>query len=62
MPEPVRHEFGYSKDIENYFAWSRELGKGGSGVVSVVVDRNSGDEFACKSIPKTLPGADLARS
>lgn len=37
----------------------RELGKGGFGVVRVVKSRDSGKEYACKSIGKHLDVGNL---
>ena len=54
--------FGFAKNFEDLFDWGRALGKGGSGVVSVVKERSSGIEYACKSIPKLVHGQDLAKN
>jgi hypothetical protein len=48
-------DFGYDKDVEARYEFGRELGKGGNGVVRAVVDRATGEEFACKAIRKVLP-------
>ncbi|KXZ52793.1 hypothetical protein GPECTOR_8g180 [Gonium pectorale] len=47
--------FNYQTNIEAAYSFGRELGKGGNGVVRVVTKLDSGEEFACKSIRKTLP-------
>ena len=38
----------------------RELGKGGFGAVRVVTSRDSGKEYACKSISKFLDVGNLS--
>ncbi|EFJ50069.1 hypothetical protein VOLCADRAFT_89054 [Volvox carteri f. nagariensis] len=48
---------GYKMNIEEKYLIGRELGKGGNGVVRVVVNRETGEEFACKSIKKVLKDA-----
>lgn len=49
-------EFGYDREIDKKYDWGKELGKGGNGVVRVVVDRATGQEYACKAIKKVLEG------
>ncbi|GBF90915.1 calcium-dependent kinase [Raphidocelis subcapitata] len=49
-------DLGYDRNIEERYEWGREVGKGGNGVVRVVADRATGEEFACKALPKALPG------
>lgn len=49
-------DFGYARDIDSKYEWGKELGKGGNGVVRVVVDRMTGEEYACKAIKKVLEG------
>ncbi|KAK9837479.1 hypothetical protein WJX81_005438 [Elliptochloris bilobata] len=51
---PTISDWGYLKDIEARYAFGRTLGSGGSGLVHVVRERASGQEFACKSIRKDL--------
>jgi calcium-dependent protein kinase len=48
-------DLGYSRGIEDKYEWGKELGRGGNGVVRVVRDRKTGDEWACKSLPKQAP-------
>jgi calcium-dependent protein kinase len=48
-------DLGYNRDIEEKYEWGKELGKGGNGVVRVVVDRLTGEEYACKAIRKLPP-------
>ncbi|GLC37832.1 hypothetical protein PLESTB_001481200 [Pleodorina starrii] len=45
---------GYPSGLEDKYKFDRELGKGGNGVVRVVLNRETGEEFACKSIRKVL--------
>lgn len=54
-------DFGYDKDIESKYEWGRELGKGGNGVVRIVIDRATHEEYACKGLPKVL-GGDTSES
>jgi serine/threonine protein kinase len=54
---------GYDRNIDEKYTWGQELGKGGNGVVRVVRDRATGEEYACKSIAKVLPpGAAASES
>jgi calcium-dependent protein kinase len=48
---------GYQAGIEEKYKFDREVGKGGNGIVRVVVNRETGEEFACKSICKVLTDA-----
>jgi calcium-dependent protein kinase len=48
-------DLGYSRGLEAKYEWGKELGRGGNGVVRVVRDRKTGEEWACKSLPKTAP-------
>jgi serine/threonine protein kinase len=45
---------GYYRGFNDVFSVDRVLGKGGFGLVKVVVERSTGIEFACKSISKRL--------
>ena len=47
-------DWGYLKDIDTHFAFGRTLGRGGSGLVCVVRERATDQQFACKSIRKDL--------
>lgn len=49
-------DFGYDRNLDIKYDWGKELGKGGNGVVRVVVDRATGQEYACKAIQKVLAG------
>ena len=49
------YSLGYSTNIEEKYEWGKELGKGGNGIVRVVVDRLTGEEYACKAIRKLPP-------
>ncbi|EFJ45485.1 hypothetical protein VOLCADRAFT_105941 [Volvox carteri f. nagariensis] len=48
---------GYPVGIEDKYKFNGEIGKGGNGVVRVVVNHETGEEFACKSIRKVLVDA-----
>ncbi|GFR43958.1 hypothetical protein Agub_g5101 [Astrephomene gubernaculifera] len=48
---------GYATDVNTKYLFGHELGKGGNGVVRVVRNRQTGEEFACKSIRKVLADA-----
>lgn len=50
-------DLGYDKDIDAYYNWGKQLGQGGNGVVRIVTDNNTGEEFACKSVKKVLADA-----
>lgn len=45
---------GYPSDFDDFFKFDSVLGKGGFGLVRVVIERATGMEFACKSIKKRL--------
>lgn len=45
---------GYPRDFEDHFTFDRAIGKGGFGQVRVVIEKSTGQEFACKSIKKNL--------
>ncbi|GLC44056.1 hypothetical protein PLESTB_000223900 [Pleodorina starrii] len=47
----------YKTNLEEKYAFVRELGSGGNGIVRVVVNRETGEEYACKSIRKVLKDA-----
>eukprot|EP01026_Neomeris_dumetosa_P081538 TRINITY_DN917_c0_g1_i1.p1 TRINITY_DN917_c0_g1~~TRINITY_DN917_c0_g1_i1.p1 ORF type:complete len:604 (+),score=84.81 TRINITY_DN917_c0_g1_i1:162-1973(+) len=57
MPENDLLDFGFPRNMLDYFDLGKELGRGGNGVVTVVRDKVSGKEWACKSIPKVLGGS-----
>ena len=48
-------DLGFPRGLEDKYEWGRELGRGGNGVVRVVRDRATGEEWACKSLPKAAP-------
>jgi len=52
--EFVPLDCGYPRDFEDHFRVDRAIGKGGFGQVKVVVEKSTGQEFACKSIQKNL--------
>lgn len=63
--QEVRFEvdLGFPRNIEEKYNWGRELGKGGNGVVRIVVDKETGVEYACKSILKVLEeGSDKKKA
>lgn len=47
-------DFGYAKNVEGRFLIRGEIARGGNGVVRLVVDTKTGQEWAMKSIPKVL--------
>lgn len=49
-------ECGYAKNYHEKYTRGPVLGRGGFGVVAVVRDRETGKEYACKSINKRLEG------
>ena len=53
-PAPGAADWGYLKDLDARFVLGRTLGRGGSGLVRVVRERMSGEEYACKTIRKDL--------
>ena len=48
-------DFGYARNMEQKFIIKDEIARGGNGVVFLVMDRTTGQEWAMKSIPKVLP-------
>lgn len=55
-------DFGYARGLERKYRVLRELGKGGNGVVRVVEERATGQEWALKSIPKVLTDPKLSET
>lgn len=55
-------DFGYQKNLEERFEVKGWLGKGGNASVKVVQDRETGEEFACKSILKVLKEASVVKA
>lgn len=53
-PAPEAADWGYLQNLEASYEFGRTLGRGGSGLVRVVRERVSGEEYACKSIRKDL--------
>lgn len=51
-------DFGYQKNLEGRFLIRGEIARGGNGVVRLVVDKRTGQEWAMKSIPKVLRSED----
>lgn len=49
-------ECGYAKNYHAKYTQGQVLGRGGFGVVAVVTDKETGREYACKSINKWLEG------
>lgn len=47
---------GYAKNFFETYTRGTVLGRGGFGVVAVVIDKENGKEYACKSINKWLEG------
>jgi len=52
--EDVVVDFGYARNMDKRFMIKDEIARGGNGVVYLVVDMNTGQEWAMKSIPKVL--------
>eukprot|EP01025_Chloroclados_australasicus_P037808 TRINITY_DN3866_c0_g4_i1.p1 TRINITY_DN3866_c0_g4~~TRINITY_DN3866_c0_g4_i1.p1 ORF type:complete len:632 (-),score=82.18 TRINITY_DN3866_c0_g4_i1:442-2337(-) len=50
-------DFGFKRNMSERYEWGQELGRGGNGIVHVVRDKYTGEEWACKSIPKVLSGS-----
>jgi hypothetical protein len=51
---PAAPSFGYSRALEQRFRVKREIARGGNGVVTLVEDIHTGQEWAMKSVPKVL--------
>lgn len=49
-------ECGYARNYHEKYSRGPALGRGGFGVVAVVTDKDTGKEYACKSINKFLEG------
>ena len=47
--------YGYPRDFEQHFETLEELGKGSFGVVHRVVNKETGEFFAVKTLPKSRP-------
>lgn len=56
-------KFGYSsaEEFNSRFERGGEIAKGGNGVIRLVVERKSGQKFACKTLPKKLHAAGTHR-
>lgn len=52
--ETVSLDCGYPRDFDDHFTVDRGIGKGGFGLVKVVIEKATGREYACKSIKKQL--------
>eukprot|EP00892_Ulva_mutabilis_P009021 jgi/Ulvmu1/6491/UM003_0124.1 len=49
-------QLGYKDELEVRFIWDRVIGKGRHGTSTrVVIDRFTGQEYACKKMPKQVP-------
>ncbi|KAL4539394.1 hypothetical protein Ndes2437B_g02227 [Nannochloris sp. 'desiccata'] len=60
-PQPsAAPTFGYSRNLDKRFRIQRELARGGNGIVFLVVDHHTGQEWAMKSIPKVLSDPKLS--
>ena len=60
-PQPsAAPTFGYSRNLEKRFRIEREIARGGNGIVFLVTDLNTGQEWAMKSIPKVLSDPKLS--
>ena len=47
-------DLGYPRDFDDHFTVDRAIGKGGFGLVKIVIEKSTDQEFACKSIRKRL--------
>ena len=54
LSKGIRASFGYSRNLAQRFQIQDEIARGGNGVVRLVVDKRTGQQFAMKSIPKVL--------
>jgi len=61
QPDEADLDFGYGRDLEAHFALGAVLGKGGFGAVRLARCAATGEELACKSVAKALPGCVDAR-
>jgi len=52
--DEVKIDCGYPQGFEELFKVDRVIGKGGFGLVRVVIETATGENFACKSIKKRL--------
>lgn len=60
-PQPdAPTNFGYSRTLDRRFRVKQELARGGNGVVSLVENLETGQEWAMKSIPKVLTDPNLS--
>ena len=50
-----KHLYGYPRDFEERYESLEEVGKGSFGVVHRVVDKQTGEFFAVKTLPKSRP-------
>lgn len=61
VPQPSDPlNFGYARGVENRFRVVREIARGGNGIVTMVSDLHSGQEWAMKSIPKVLSEPNIS--
>ncbi|GAB4813439.1 hypothetical protein N2152v2_000485 [Parachlorella kessleri] len=51
---------GFPRDLTDHYQFDRVLGKGGFGLVRVVIEKTTGQEFACKSVKKRLDIPNLS--
>jgi len=61
LAEPGPVDLGFPRDLDSQWTWGKELGRGGNGVVRIVVNKETGEEFACKSIRKVLKDASAIK-
>lgn len=60
-PQPeAAPEFGYEKGWASKYRVVKELGRGGNGIVTLVLDLQGGQEYATKSIPKVLTDPNIS--
>ena len=52
--------WGYKRDLSAFYKKGRQLGRGGNASVVAVQHRESGQDFACKVLPKAVSDAALS--
>lgn len=57
---PSTPDFGYSRDHERRYRIKNEIARGGNGIVTLVVDIRTGQEYAMKSLPKILDDPNVS--
>ena len=55
-----QNNFGYATNYQRRYTVEKELARGGNGIVHLVKDNETGQQFAMKSIPKVLTDPSLS--